>query len=906
MSRKTRKLMWSVPMIAAVAVIGALALFVALSPNGAQADHVDLPGIVTGVMAEADGRDSVDVKWTAPTTGGTPDYYRIDRSGDGDNWMRLVQMHTDGLSYTDMMGLKPNKNYHYRVFVVNAAGTGPSSDLTAHSMTTTDDAVKPGPVRMLTAEVDGPNQVNLSWYPPEDNGGSSITRYCISTAMGTADDTGTGTMLPTDDSNARDLGGTGLPCAHDTPPRAYALPSGDPDTGAGHLSAIAAGTSSGVIVIRAPEDGGMASYMHTELPSETSRRYEVYAVNSKGISTTARAVAPIPETDDADKPASPTLRLVPLGTTTGNVFTPNGSASLYWTWPDDGGKDIESWQLQREIDGGEWTDVGTATPHVSEDDLEDTRTLNGPEFGVAGTDLLPTVADADDTSNSKTTRYRVRAYNGSSGAWSNEASITITSTWDAAANNAVVSTPSTGAVAGLKVSSGEHLRQIDLSWTDQRGTAYLIDYAEVEDDTPADDSDRDWMALQPSTGYTKATYNHSSGLDPGVQRHYRVTSLKSGVYGPIMVMNGSTKAAAKAAAVEGLKTSSDDPTMIMLEWTKPSEDGGQPITGYRVETGLDDTFPETDEIAVTHMSESCDDIPAADADPGPDAYVCVREVMGADTTTFTLGGLDAGDDRWFRVFAINKVFTADDNEPDADDARLADPIKGTSAKSGTPGMPLDLTVQPARDANEDDPTKLGIDILWNAPDDPAGDSVTAYVIARRTKDSTDADWSAWDDDWASISNEGSDFLRTYDTDTNEPDNLANGEMREYKVTAMSGAGSGPTTAAVVYPVDTSHTGVAAGDLGTPSQPRPRVVTVGGIKTISILWDSGEGEERQIVQLLTEDRMFVDSQTVMPDGESADFDNDGSGVAPGTYRVQVVALGMGTDFRNSGTVLVTVE
>ena len=33
MSRKTRKLMWSVPLIAAVAVIGALAAFMTLTPG---------------------------------------------------------------------------------------------------------------------------------------------------------------------------------------------------------------------------------------------------------------------------------------------------------------------------------------------------------------------------------------------------------------------------------------------------------------------------------------------------------------------------------------------------------------------------------------------------------------------------------------------------------------------------------------------------------------------------------------------------------------------------------------------------------------------------------------------------------------------------------------------------------
>ena len=41
MSRKTRKLMWSVPLIAAVAVIGALAAYVMLAPGGALAHSGD-------------------------------------------------------------------------------------------------------------------------------------------------------------------------------------------------------------------------------------------------------------------------------------------------------------------------------------------------------------------------------------------------------------------------------------------------------------------------------------------------------------------------------------------------------------------------------------------------------------------------------------------------------------------------------------------------------------------------------------------------------------------------------------------------------------------------------------------------------------------------------------------------
>ena len=802
MSRKTRKLIWSAPLVAVFAVVGALALFVALSPNGAQADHVDLPGIVLDVTATADGRSAVDVTWKAPEDGGTPDYYRIDRSSGehaGDVWMRLVQMHTGAdLSISDMDGIKPGTAYHYRVFAVNVAGTGPSSDLSEHSMATTDGSVRPGAVRMLTATVDGPNQINLSWYPPEDNGGSNITRYCIATAGATGDDTAdTDGVLPVPDSAIPPqfpaTNGSDNPCAHNTPP-----------TDATKLTAIRADNGAGVIVIRAPMGDGKVSYMHTKLMAQDERRYEVYAVNANGISTSASAAAPIPQTADAGKPGAPKLRLVPGGTTTNDVFVPDGNASLYWTWPDNGGADIARWQLQMREDSGEWTDVGDATG----DDLATGRARDGAEYSVTGGALNPTDATATDRLMTKTTRYQVRACNPSCGAWSNTVAITIRSTHDGTSESK--STANTGMVAGLEISSGEHLRQIDLSWTDQAGTSYLIDFAETAGDaTPDDDTDLKWQALQPNTGYTRSTYNHSVGLDPGVQRHYRVMSLKGGTYGPIAVDDGSTKAATKPAAVRGLMTSSDDPTKIKLDWDKPTENGGESITGYRVEISLNNTlWPESlstaaPPTAVTHSSESC---------TATETSICVREVEGADNTTYTLGGLDAGDVRWFRVFAINKVSRADATAagaavgdfPDTNDARVATPKEGKSAESGTPGVPLDLTVQPARDANEDDPAKLGIDILWNAPDDPAGDEVTGYEIARRTKDSTDAAWSDWDADWGTISTEGSDFLRTYFTDTDEPDNLANGEMREYRVTAKSGAGSGPTTDAVVYPVDTSH------------------------------------------------------------------------------------------------------
>ena len=111
MSRKTRKLMWSVPLVAVLAVAGALALFVALAPNQAQADGV--PGAVTGLTGAADGRSIVNLTWTAPSIG-TATGYRIDRSVDARVWEALkADTGSTATSYQDT-GLKASTIYNYR------------------------------------------------------------------------------------------------------------------------------------------------------------------------------------------------------------------------------------------------------------------------------------------------------------------------------------------------------------------------------------------------------------------------------------------------------------------------------------------------------------------------------------------------------------------------------------------------------------------------------------------------------------------------------------------------------------------------------------------------------------------------------------------------------------------------
>ena len=118
MSRKTRKLMWSVPLVAALAVVGALAMFVMLAPNGAQAhepgantaphlppDPVSGIDVVTPSIANG-GRTSLQVSWNAPTGGDPVDSYRVDISEDTDVWMNVIggEASDQALTEADAMG----------------------------------------------------------------------------------------------------------------------------------------------------------------------------------------------------------------------------------------------------------------------------------------------------------------------------------------------------------------------------------------------------------------------------------------------------------------------------------------------------------------------------------------------------------------------------------------------------------------------------------------------------------------------------------------------------------------------------------------------------------------------------------------------------------------------------------
>src|SRR5207247_7032889 len=77
-------------------------------------------------------------------------------------------------TYSDT-GLAHTTTYTYRVSAINSVGTGSPSGVAS---ATTLAAVPSSPTG-LTATAASSSQINLSWAPPTDNGGSAITGYKI-------------------------------------------------------------------------------------------------------------------------------------------------------------------------------------------------------------------------------------------------------------------------------------------------------------------------------------------------------------------------------------------------------------------------------------------------------------------------------------------------------------------------------------------------------------------------------------------------------------------------------------------------------------------------------------------------------------------------------------------------------
>ena len=751
MSRKTRKLIWSAPLMAFLAVAGALALFVALAPNGVQAH--DVPGVVTDLNAQAapddpttpevEGRTQIKLMWKAPTgTGMQITGYRIDRSEDGHVWDELVaDSGTPGvLEHTDTVkGSKTGSTYFYRVLAINSSGTGPMSVIDDG---TTKPLEAPDRPESVSAEANGPTEIVVKWTAPADDGGSPITKYRIHIDLpGTANNNDfPDVTMAVDDVNANGR-----------------IVEGD--------------------VCEFSSNGNTFEYRHKGRLEQQTFRYQVYAINDVG--TSAGSAIRGDTTDEKEQPDNPTDVLA--------VQVNNTTVQLYWNWPEsNGGAEITGFRVEVTERSGQWPDSDSAAPDAvgattSDPDLsigDDTPDNAADDvFNGAFTVLAVgssanahevththgfNTTDGTPTGVGKTLYYRVFTVTGSDadGVSRSPSSVSVRLVGDGDDDGTDIDLPpaldaDTVTAAPPTMADDPHgsYSKLTLNWAppSDSPTSYRIDYSK---------DGIQWKRLERDTTLTRPGEYNDDELDPETDRHYRVFAKRGGQFRP--AAKSAEAMTLAAIAPDNVKVTATPlaPDKVQVRWDQPDRDGGADVTHYQVQVSDDGQGGWSVAKWIT-----------VEKDPA----TCTPEPVGEWEHT----GLLAETTRYYRVFAVNSVnmpqttpamtlvaVPADGAQPDADPA--------TTPMASRPQAPIGLTAELAKDSRLKAAGKQGVLLVWNAPPKPPGSPVNSYRIERKVMGEDNDEWM--EQEAANTASE------THYTDRDEP---VSGEMRYYRVAATN-------------------------------------------------------------------------------------------------------------------------
>jgi titin len=337
---------------------------------------VTVPGAPTGFAATPAGTTQINLSWSPPSnTGGAAiSGYKIEaRKGTGsyETLISNTQSTTTSFSHT---GLTTGTTYYYRVYAINSAGTGPSSEASAIPKETTSPA--------LTATAVSPTSITLSWVAPSQTYKQSIGGYKIEEKIGqddfrTIDDntgspstTYTVTGLTTGKTytyvvsalfslgaspTSNEASATPLTTSTAPPPP---QPTANPPSAPTGLSATSASATSINLSWNAPSNNGgspiaaykievrsgtgtyhtLAStqnattkYSHTNLSTGITYFYRVYAINSAGLSVASDEASVTPQATSASPPQTANPPGAPVGLSVELVSSTQ--ANLSWSPP---------------------------------------------------------------------------------------------------------------------------------------------------------------------------------------------------------------------------------------------------------------------------------------------------------------------------------------------------------------------------------------------------------------------------------------------------------------------------------------------------------------------------------------------------------------------------------------------
>lgn len=632
------------------------------------------PGRPTGLMAEKQGQNQIDLRWTAPTDNGGSDIigYRIERSSQRTTgWtVRVANTNATDTAWEDI-GLDAGSTWYYRVSAINSAGPGPVSNVAF----ATTDARRPSAPRGLTANAQRTTHtIYLQWTASADDGGAPITGYEIEV---TVDLDSAWTVLDTTATSFPSYEHTGLDPGSERHYRVSAINS----AGKGPASNVATATTDAVrpgapknlmatangstqidLSWEPPADDGGAditayriwfsvtngqtwslltgstgsdatTWSDMGLEPATTRHYRVAAINSAGIgpqSDTAGAMT------DAEPPDPPTNLMAEADGTS--------RIKLSWEAPSyNGGVALTGYQVEVSSDGGSQWEILEAN-------------TDSPTPGYTHEDLDPAT----------TRHYRVSAIN-TADLVSEPSNVAFATT------DATTPDPPTNLMAEADGTS-----EIDLSWTAPAydGGAEITGYRiEVSVDRGLV-----WEDLVANTNNTNTTYSHT-GLTPASTRHYRVSAVnRVGAGDPSNTAEATTDATVPNAP-QGLTATAHDHERIDLDWDVPDFDGGAEISGYRIEVSENAGSTWTNLVANT----------------------------GSATTDYSHTGLRPASTRHYRVSAINEIGIG-----------AASNVANATTDAIAPDPPTNLV------ATATLPTR--IELTWTAPAYDGGAPIVSYRI----------------------------------------------------------------------------------------------------------------------------------------------------------------------------------
>ena len=890
MSSKTRRLMWSVPLVAVFAVAGALAIFAAQMPNVAFAAP---PGAPTLDSVNAMSAMQIDLSWSPASGVDAATGYMIEVSTDqAASWSELVaNTRSADITYKDM-GLSAGQRRHYRVSAINADGTSPPSNI-ENAITWSKPAAPMGLTAMAGNGADllanGDVQIHLMWTDvPTTDGSSVISAYQVEASRSPS---GPWTVLKKD---------------------------------------IAASTE---------------MYSHTGLMADQTWYYQVSAINSVGTGAPVTAMATTWKT-----PAAPTgFTAMPdskMGHThiklswskvsapeTGGDLTDGMSYKLFATT---GGADALRTLVENDaLDVGTDADmVRVGFQYVATDDVRGTTvaggqtwhfqvaannragigprsevrvvktwTLPGAPTGLTATAVSKTRVDLSWTAPTDTggqgvkiTGYFIERSTNSAATWPEDLRETTTNanTTYADTNAAVAANPTVhyrvSAMNGITVNGGTtgmasnialaralnvpaaptKLKaaavsgtQIDLSWKAPKDpdaapvTGYKIEFNTAAANAQADPV---WSVLEADTESTDTTHMDTTLMN-GELRHYQVKAINKAGTG---AASSSAMATAwnKPGAPMLLMATADGPSRIKMSWGKPDNTGGMdaegdaiPITGYKIE--VSDDLGETWSV----LQASYD----GDAD------------ASAEGIQYNHIGLMAGDQRHYQVSAINAV-------GESASSNINNATAGMAVKPSEPMMVMAMAM--GHDM---------IKVTWGAPESDGGSAVTDYMVQRGTMGADEM--MTWMD--VDPAHMGMEMMYT-------DRGLTAKTTYYYRVAATNAKGMGDYSDGT----DSAITLAAPASMELTA-PTDVVVSV-FLNTISVTWTPNSAQNADQIKVVlfnegvTAISDAVDEPLVAMPPAADDGSHTYSNVPPGTYKVAVASWRAGEGHKLSPLQTVTVE